>query len=32
LFEWISGRALPPPEHDTDVMRQLLAFRYEPPA
>jgi antitoxin CptB len=32
LFDWISGRALPPPEHDTDVTRQLLAFRYEPPA
>jgi antitoxin CptB len=31
LFDWISGRARPPPEHDTDVTRLLLAFQYRPP-
>jgi antitoxin CptB len=31
LFDWISGRAVPPPEHDTDVTRLLLAFQYRPP-
>jgi antitoxin CptB len=30
LLDWISGRALPPPEYDTDVTRLLLAFRYSP--
>jgi antitoxin CptB len=30
LFDWIAGRAAPPPEHDTDVIRLLLAFRYRP--
>ena len=30
LFDWITGRAAPPPEHDTDVTRLLLAFRYSP--
>jgi antitoxin CptB len=30
LFDWIAGRAVPPPEHDTDVTRLLLAFRYRP--
>jgi antitoxin CptB len=32
LFDWIAGRAVPPPEHDTEVTRLLLAFRYRPPA
>ncbi len=32
LFDWISGRAAPPPAHDTDVTRLLLAFRYTPRA
>jgi len=32
LFDWISGRAAPPPEHDTEVTRLLLAFRYQPRA
>jgi antitoxin CptB len=31
LFDWISGRALPPPEHDTEVTRLLLSFQYRPP-
>ena len=30
LFDWIIGRAVPPPEHDTDVTRLLLVFRYQP--
>ena len=32
LFDWISGRAVPPPEHDTNVTRLLLAFKYRPPS
>jgi len=28
LFDWITGRAAPPPEYDTEVTRLLLAFRY----
>jgi antitoxin CptB len=30
LFDWIAGRAAPAPEHDHDVTRLLLAFRYRP--
>jgi antitoxin CptB len=30
LFDWINRRAVPPPEHDTEVTRLLLAFRYTP--
>ena len=30
LFDWIAGRALPPPAHDHDVTRLLLVFRYRP--
>ena len=30
LFDWITGRTAPPPEHDSDVTRLLLAFRYTP--
>ena len=32
LFDWLSGRAVPPPDHDHDVTRLLLAFRYTPRA
>ena len=32
IFDWIAGRAAPPPEHDTEVTRLLLAFRYSPRA
>jgi antitoxin CptB len=32
LFDWIAGRSAPPPEHDTEVTRLLLAFRYRPRA
>ncbi|MBV9522223.1 MAG: succinate dehydrogenase assembly factor 2 [Alphaproteobacteria bacterium] len=28
LFDWITGRAAPPPEQDHDVMRLLRDFRY----
>ena len=27
IFDWVSGRAFPPPEHDHDVTRLLLCFR-----
>ena len=32
LFDWISRRAAPPPEHDTGVTRLLLGFQYRPDA
>jgi antitoxin CptB len=31
LFDWVSRRTAPPPAHDHDVMRLLLAFRSTPP-
>jgi len=30
IWDWISGRAPPPPEQDTDVLRLLLSFRFRP--
>lgn len=30
IFDWLFGRAAPPPECDHDVTRMLLAFRYTP--
>ncbi len=30
LFDWITGRVAPPPEHDTDIMRLLIDFRFRP--
>jgi antitoxin CptB len=30
LFDWLQGRAVPPPEYDTEVTRLLLAYRYTP--
>src|SRR4029077_13744299 len=27
LFDWVTGRSTPPPEHDHDVMRMLRSFR-----
>lgn len=30
LFDWIIGRASPPPEHDGEVLRRLRSFRYRP--
>lgn len=30
LFDWIAGRAAPPPEHEHDVTRLFLNFRYTP--
>ena len=32
LFDWITGRAAPSPEYDSDVTRLLLAFRFDPRA
>jgi antitoxin CptB len=26
IFDWVSGRAAPPPEHDNDVTRLLCVF------
>ena len=26
IFDWVSGRTAPPPEHDHDVTRLLLAY------
>jgi antitoxin CptB len=28
LWDWMTGQAEPPPEHDTGVMRRLRAFRF----
>jgi len=30
LLDWIAGRATPDPAHDSDVLRLLLAFKYQP--
>jgi antitoxin CptB len=30
LYDWIAGRTAPPPDHDNDVTRLLLSFRYRP--
>jgi antitoxin CptB len=30
LFDWITGRAEPPPERDSDVLRLLMSFRFRP--
>jgi antitoxin CptB len=30
LFDWINRRSAPPPEHDHEVTRLLLSFRYTP--
>src|SRR5438132_12540276 len=32
IFDWVSGRAEPPPEHDHDVTRLLGSFSPAPPA
>jgi len=32
LFDWLNRRTMPSPEHDHDVTRLLLAFRYTPRA
>src|SRR6202035_1857627 len=31
IFDWVSGRTAPPPEHDHDVTRLLLAYRNTAP-
>ena len=30
LFAWITGRDPPPAEHDSDVLRLLIDFRFHP--
>jgi antitoxin CptB len=30
LLDWLTGRAAPPAETETAVLRKLLAFRYRP--
>jgi antitoxin CptB len=32
LYEWVTGRAEPPPEHDTEILRRLRAFHAAPRA
>lgn len=32
IFDWVTGRAPPPPAHDHDVTRLLMSFRYPPPS
>ena len=26
IFDWVAGRSMPPPEHDHDVTRLLIAY------
>ena len=30
LFDWITGRASPPPDRESDVLRLLMSFRFRP--
>ena len=30
LYDWLTGYAAPPPEHDNDVTRMLLDFKLRP--
>jgi antitoxin CptB len=30
LYDWLTGKSLPPPEHDHDVTRLLLQFKLKP--
>jgi antitoxin CptB len=30
LYDWLSGRASPPPEQDNDVLRHIMNFRFVP--
>ncbi len=30
IYGWLAGRHAPPPEHDNDVTRLLLDFRFAP--
>jgi len=30
IFDWLNGRAAPPPKFNTEVTRLLLAYRYTP--
>jgi antitoxin CptB len=31
LYDWLTGKAAPPAEHDNDVTRLLLDFQLKPP-
>jgi antitoxin CptB len=30
ILDWITGRVVPPPEQDNDVLRLVMNFRYRP--
>jgi antitoxin CptB len=30
LYEWVSGRATPPPEYDSEILRRIRAFHAAP--
>jgi antitoxin CptB len=30
LYDWLAGRVPPPPEQDSDVLRLIQGFRFEP--
>jgi antitoxin CptB len=30
LYDWITGRVPPPPEHDSDVLRLIMSIRFRP--
>jgi antitoxin CptB len=30
ILDWITGRVVPPPEQDSDVLRLVMNFRYRP--
>lgn len=30
IMDWVTGRAVPPPEQDSPVLRRLVTFRYRP--
>ena len=30
IMDWVTGRVVPPPEQDSDVLRRRMNFRYRP--
>ena len=30
LYDWITGRAPPPPDHDSDVLRLIIGSKFHP--
>ncbi len=30
LYDWLTGRVAPPPEHDSDVLRLIMSVRFRP--